>query len=128
MPPAPRPPVAPPERRLREFWALFDAKDYEALLAMMTEDALETDDLAKGWLRGQAAIGEHFARMGERYVDSHTVLEDVKVTETSDTAVVTCVVHYQMRWDGQPGSWRWPTTMIFVLEAGVWRVSLLHTK
>lgn len=128
MPPAHRPPVAPPERRLREFWALFDAKDYEALLAMMTEDALETDDLAKGWLRGQAAIGEHFARMGERYVDSHTVLEDVKVTETSDTTVVTCVVHYQMRWDGKQGSWRWPTTMIFVLDAGVWRVSLLHTK
>jgi ketosteroid isomerase-like protein len=66
--------------------------------------------------------------MGERYEDSETVLEDVEVVETSDTAVVTCVVHYQMHWDGQPGSWRWPTTMIFVRQGGVWRLALLHTK
>lgn len=104
MPPLIRPPVPPLERRLREFWAHFDARDYEALLAMMTEDAMETDDLAQGWLRGQAAIGEHFVRIGQRSEDSHTLLEDVKVTETSATAVVTCLVHYQMRWDGQPAS------------------------
>jgi ketosteroid isomerase-like protein len=46
------------ERVVREFWAHFDAKDYQALSAMMTEDALETDDLAQGWLRGPAAIGQ----------------------------------------------------------------------
>ncbi len=128
MPPLTRLPAAPLERRLREFWACFDAKDYEALVAMMTEGAFETDDLAQGWLRGQAAIGEHFARIGERYEDSHTVLEDVKIIETADTAVVACVVHYQMRWDGQPGRWPWPTTMIFVREAGEWKIALLHTR
>jgi hypothetical protein len=95
---------------------------------MMTPDALETDDLAQGWLRGQAAIGEHFAGTGERYQDSQTLLEDVEVTETTDTAAVTCVVHYQMRWDGEPGSWRWPTTMIFVRPAGEWKLALVHTK
>ena len=121
-------PAASPEARLREFWALFDAKDYQALLRMMTDDAIETDDFAKVWLRGHAAIGEHFARMGERYEDSHTALEDVTVTETSANAVVTCVVVYQLRWDSQPGSWRWPTTMIFVREAGAWKIALLHTK
>lgn len=73
---------------MREFWAHFDAKDFVALLAMMTEDAIETYDLAKGWLRGHAAIGEHFARIGRRSEDSHTLLEDVKVTETSQTAAV----------------------------------------
>jgi ketosteroid isomerase-like protein len=113
---------------LREFWAHFDAKDYEALLAMMTESALETDVLAKVWLHGHAAIGEHFARIGQRSEGSDTLLEDVKVTETSQTAVVTCVVHYQMRWDGQPTSVKAPTTMIFVREASVWRIALLHTK
>jgi ketosteroid isomerase-like protein len=128
MPPLARLPVGPLERLSREFWAHFDAKDHEALVAMMTADAMETDDLAQSWLRGRAAIGEHFAGMGERYEDSQTVLEDVEVTETTDTAVVTCVVHYQMRWDGQPGSWRWPTTMIFVRQGGVWRLALLHTK
>lgn len=128
MPPRTRQPVAPVEQRLREFWAHFDAKAWKTLLAMMTADAVETDDLAQGWLHGPAMIVEHFAQMGGRYEDSHTALEDVKVTEKSSTAVVTCVVHYQMRWDGQPGSWRWPTTMIFVREAEVWRVALLHTK
>src|SRR5438046_10748646 len=102
MPRAHRPPVAPLEQRLREFWALFDAKDYEALLAMMTVDALATDDFAKVWLRGHAAIGENFARIGELSEESHTVLRDLKVTETSTLAVVTCAVHYQMRWRGQP--------------------------
>jgi ketosteroid isomerase-like protein len=113
---------------LREFWARFDAKDYVALMAMMTEDAIETDDLAKVWLRGHAAIGEHFARIGERYEDSHTLLEDVRVTETAAAAVVACVVHYQMRWDGQPASVEAPTTMIFVRGAGAWRIALLHTR
>jgi ketosteroid isomerase-like protein len=89
---------------------------------------METDDLAHGWLRGQPAIGEHFARMGERYEGSQTVPEDVEVTETSDSAVVTCVVHYQMRWDGRPGSWRWPTTMIFLRQGGEWRLALVHPK
>src|SRR6266508_2288759 len=103
MPPPTRLPATPLERDARQFWAHFDAKDHQALVAMMTEDAMETDDLAKRWLRGQAAIEEHFARMGERYDDSHTVLEDVQVSKISDTAVLTCVVHYQMRWDGQPG-------------------------
>jgi ketosteroid isomerase-like protein len=116
------------EQLSREFWAHFDAKDWEALLAMMTPDAMETDDLAGGWLRGPAAIGEHFAGMGPRYEDSHTTLEDVEVAETTDTAVITCVVHYEMRWDGQPGTWRWPTTMIFKRQAGEWRLALVHTK
>jgi ketosteroid isomerase-like protein len=128
MPRAHRPPVAPLERRLREFWALFDAKDYEALLAMMTVDSLETDDFAKVWLRGHAAISENYARIGEFSEDSHTVLRDVRVTETSAMAVVTCVVHYQMRWRGQPTSVDAPTTMFFVRESGVWRVALLHTR
>jgi ketosteroid isomerase-like protein len=125
--PKPRP-ATPVERDARQFWAHFDAKDHRALVAMMTKDALETDDLANRWLCGRAAIEEHFAGMGERYHDSHTVLEDVQVSETADTAVLTCVVHYQMRWDGQPGVWRWPTTMIFVRQAGEWRIALLHTK
>jgi ketosteroid isomerase-like protein len=128
MPRAHRPTVAPLERRLREFWALFDAKDYEALLAMMTVDALETDDFAKVWLRGHAAIGENYARIGELSDESHTVLRDVRVTETSAMAVVTCVVHYQMRWRGQPTSVDAPTTMIFVRESGGWSVALLHTR
>jgi ketosteroid isomerase-like protein len=128
MSPPVRLPVPPLERRVQEFWAHFDAKDYEALLAAMTEDAIETDDLAKGWLRGHVSIGEHFARIGERYEDSHTALEDMKVTETSAIAVVTCVVHYQTRWDGQPATVEAPTTMIFVPEGGVWRMALLHTK
>jgi hypothetical protein len=89
---------------LREFWALFDAKGYEALSAMMTVDTLATDDFAKVWLRGYAAIGENFARIGELSEDSHTVLRDVRVIETSALAVVTCVVHYEMRWRGQPTS------------------------
>jgi ketosteroid isomerase-like protein len=58
-------PATPAERDARQFWAHFDAKDHRALVAMMTEDALETDDLAKRWLRGQPAIEEHFGRMGE---------------------------------------------------------------
>jgi ketosteroid isomerase-like protein len=128
MPRTHRPTVAPLERRLREFWALFDSKDYEALLAMMTVDALETDDFAKVWLRGHAAIGENFARIGELSEDSHTVLRDLKVTETSAMAVVTCAVHYQMRWRGQPTSVDAPTTMIFVRKSGEWSVALLHTK
>jgi ketosteroid isomerase-like protein len=95
---------------------------------MMTPNAMETDDLAGGWLRGPAAIGEHFAAMGPRYEDSHTVLEDVEVTATTDTAVLTCIVHYEMRWDGTPGTWRWPTTMIFRRQAGEWRLAVVHTK
>jgi ketosteroid isomerase-like protein len=121
-------PAASPEARLREFWALFDAKDYQALLRMMTDDAIETDDFAKVWLRGHAAIGQNFARIGERYEDSHTAIEDVNVTATSSTAVVSCVVRYQMRWDGQPFSVNAPTTMVFVRESGAWRVALLHTR
>jgi SnoaL-like domain len=50
------------------------------------------------------------------------------VTETSAIAVVTCVVHYQMLWDGQPASVEASTTMFFVPEGGVWRMALLHTK
>ena len=98
------------------------------MTAMMTEDALETDDLGKVWLRGPTAIGEHFAGMWNRFEESHTALEDMKATETSGIAVVTCVVHYQMKWDGKPGSWQWPTTMIFVGETGAWKLALLHTK
>ena len=65
MPACIRPPAPSLERRLREFWAHLDAKD-GALLATMIEDAKRSDDLAKGWLRGHAAIGEHFARIGQR--------------------------------------------------------------
>jgi ketosteroid isomerase-like protein len=128
MAPPAGPPVSPLEERAREFWSHFDVKDHRALVDMMTQEAMETDDLAQRWLHGQAAIEEHFARMGKRYEDSHTRLEDVTVNESPETAVLTCVVHYQMRWDGQPGEWRWPTTMIFVRKAGEWRIALVHTK
>ena len=97
-------PAASPEARLREFWALYDAKDYQALVRMMTDDAIETEDFAKVYLRGPEAKGQNFARIGERYEDSHTAIEDVNVTATSSTAVVTCVVRHHMRWDGQPFS------------------------
>jgi ketosteroid isomerase-like protein len=121
-------PLAAPEQRLREFWAHFDAKDYQALVAMMTDEALETDDFSRTWLRGPAAIAENFARIGERYEDSHTLLRDVNVTETSDTAVLTCVVQYQMRWDREPFSVDAPTTMIFTREPDEWKITLLHTR
>src|SRR5438093_2252835 len=121
-------PVASVEALAREFWAHFDAKDHQGLVGMMTDDALETDDLAKVWLRGRTAIAEHFAAMGKRYVESETALEDVKVTETPGMAVLTCVVLYQMKWDGEPGSWQWTTTMIFLRNRGAWRIALLHTK
>lgn len=128
MSPSAGQPVAPVEGLAREFWAHFDAKDHQALVALMTDDALETDDLAKVWLRGRSAIAEHFAAMGNRFEESDTALEDVKVTETPGMAVLTCVVHYRMKWDGEPGSWQWPTTMIFVRASGAWRIALLHTK
>ena len=112
----------------RAFWAYFDGKDYAALASLMTDDAIETDDLAGGWLRGPAAISEHFAGMGVRYDESHTTLEDVAVTATSAIAVITCVVDYQMRWDGEPGRWRWPTTMILARDADQWKLAVLHTK
>jgi len=121
-------PAGSPEARLREFWAFFDAKDYDALSGMMTDDAVETDDFAKVWLRGREAIRDNFARIGERYEDSRTAIEDVTATATSSMAVVTCVVRYQMRWDGQPVSVDAPTTIVFVDESGVWKVAMLHTR
>jgi ketosteroid isomerase-like protein len=118
-----------PEQRLREFWALFDVKDYQALMAMMTDDAMETDDFSKVWLHGPASIGENFARIGERYEDSHTDVRDVVVTtQTATTALVTCVVHYQMVWDGQLITVDAPTTIAFIRHSGVWRIALLHTR
>ena len=128
MPLSTHQPAASPEARVREFWTHFDAKDYQALLRMMTDDAIETDDFAKVWLRGREAIGQNFARIGERYEDSHTTIQDVNVTAASSIAVVSCVVRYQMRWDGQPFSVEAPTTMVFVLKSGAWRVALLHTR
>lgn len=88
---------------------------------MMTDDAKETDDLARVWLRGPAVIGEHFERIGERFEDSHTTLKNIKVVETPALAVVTCRVQYQMRWD-QGLSVEAPTTIVFVREpeSGDW--------
>lgn len=126
-----RPPknrFATPEQRVHQFWALFDAKDYQALLAIMTDDAMETDDFAKVWLRGRAAIRENFARIGKRFDESHTRVRDVQVTETPEIAVATCVVNYQLLWDGSPFTADAPTTMIFVREPGTWRLRLLHTR
>lgn len=69
------------EATVRQFWARFDAKDFEALVAMMADGACETDDASHGWIRGRAQIEEHFASLGARFSDSHTTLEDVHVVE-----------------------------------------------
>lgn len=78
--------------------------------------------------RGRAAIGENFSRIGKRYDESHTGVRNVQVTQTPEIAVVTCVIHYELLWDGSPFTVDAPTTMIFVREPGTWRLRLLHTR
>jgi hypothetical protein len=77
MSPPVRLPVPPLERRVQEFWAHFDAKDYEALLALMTEDAIETDDLvvkdAGGnvVMDGSGAVRARYAKSMSENPDIH---------------------------------------------------------
>ena len=105
-------PSTAPETMIREFWSHFDRKDYEALSAMIADDAQWNDDFSHDWVRGRSAIAQHLGRIGELASDSHTSLSDISVLDAGEAVIVTCVVDYQMAWRGQPASVRAPTSPV----------------
>lgn len=116
------------EATVRRLWARFDAKDCEAIAAMMADGACETDDASHGWIRRRAQIAEHFASLGARFSDSHTTVDDVRAEEANGAAIVTCVVTYAMTWDEKPWASKAPTSFVLLREGATWNIALLHTK
>ena len=117
-----------PEATVRQFWAHFDAKEFEALAALMADGACETDDASHGWIRGRAQIEEHFVSLGARFSDSHTTVDEVHVVEADGAAIVTCMVTYSMTWRDQPTTVQAPTSLVLLRQDRSWNIALLHTK
>ena len=113
------------EKRVREVYRKLDAKDWDSLNQMATDDIQGVDELTRKWTHGKKAIidGLRAAPIDE----IRTEVRDVNETTWGDVGLVTCWIEQDYRFDGKPVHVAAPTTFLFRRTGSDWRIALIHS-
>jgi len=116
------------EERVAEIFRLLDAMDVEAMTAVCAEDVHRVDELSRGWRRGREAFRADFTALEDVIDDLHSNVGDLVIQTWAETGVVTCVIDQRyMMGDEEQRLTAAPTSMVFRLEDGDWRLVLFHS-
>lgn len=98
------------EKRVREMMHKMDAKDWDSLNQMATDDLRGVDEISKRWIDGL-----------------HTELRDMKETTWGEVGLVTCWIEQDYTYQGKPQHISAPTTLLFRRMGSDWRLALFHS-
>jgi ketosteroid isomerase-like protein len=116
------------EERVSEIFGLLDAMDVDRMTAVCVEDVHTVDEVSRAWRRGRDAFHADFSQLEDAIDDLHTTVGDLVIQSWESTGLVTCVIDqtYMMGEEEQRLTAS-PTTMVFRLEEGEWRLVLFHS-
>ena len=112
---------------VREMFAAFDRKDFEAALQAVAEDAQGVDEISRRWLRGRTEVEAHVQQLEGAVQEIRSALRDVRETSWGDAGLVTCWVEQDYTLDGQRQHVSAPTSIVSRREGGSWRIMLFHS-
>ena len=113
--------------RTAGLFRLLDAKDEAGLRALWADDAQATDEITRGWLRGQEALDAYMRDNLPRMTDIHSTVEDADVRQWGDMEVETFVLRQSYVFEGTSCTIEAPSTMIWRREGDSWKVALMHS-
>ena len=113
------------EKRVREAMRKIDAKDWDGLSQMATEDMRGVDEVTRKWTLGKKAIIDGLREAPIE--DIRSDLRDVNEVTWGDAGLVTCWIEQDYRLEGKPTHVSAPTTFLFRRMGSDWRVALFHS-
>jgi len=113
------------EKRVREAMRKIDAKDWDGLSQMATEDMRGVDEVTRKWTLGKKAIIDGLREAPIE--DIRSDLRDVNEVTWGDAGLVTCWIEQDYRLEGKPMHVSAPTTFLFRRMGSDWRVALFHS-
>ncbi|HEY8825587.1 MAG TPA: DUF4440 domain-containing protein [Candidatus Limnocylindria bacterium] len=113
------------EKRVREVMRRIDAKDWDGLSQMATEDMRGVDEVSRKWTLGKKAIIDGLREAPIE--DIRSELRDITEVTWGDTGLVTCWIEQDYRFGGKPVHLSAPTTFLFRRMGSDWRVALFHS-
>ena len=108
-------------------FAAFDKLDIESVIARLSDDIEQVDELTQKWSRGKAKVAEAYNALAGMVSEIKSELSDFNVITSSDMSIVTCTLHQSYMHEGNLVSIVAPTTVAFRQDGGEWKVVLVHS-
>jgi|SRR5712691_6645462 len=115
------------EKNVRDFLRLLDAKDFDAMTRMASDDVQGVDELSRRWMRGRRALQDYFKQFGPQLSDIHSTLSDVRETVWGDGGIVTCWLEQDYTYQGKKQHVSAPTTAVLRRSGSDWKLALFHS-
>jgi hypothetical protein len=113
------------EKRVHEMMRRMDAKDWDSLNQIATDDLRGVDEISRRWIHGRNAILDN---LRQSPVDGlRTEVRDIKETTWGDVGLVTCWIEQDYTYQGKPQHISAPTTLLFRRMGSDWRLALFHS-
>ncbi|HEV8534572.1 MAG TPA: nuclear transport factor 2 family protein [Candidatus Limnocylindria bacterium] len=113
------------EKKTREAMRKMDAKDWDSLNDMATEDLLGVDEIMRRWTKGRKAILDGLRQAPIE--DIRTDLRDIEEKTWGDVGLVTCWMEQDYTFNGKRQHVSAPTTLLFRRVGSDWKVALIHS-
>ena len=111
----------------RELFDALDAKDFDRIVRLATDDVQLIDEISRGWLRGRAEMEPYLKSLGEQVSNIRSTLSDLHTVEVGEVGILTLVLDQEYDMGGQRTSIHAPTSIVARRVDGDWRIVLLHT-
>ena len=112
-------------KRVRDMMVKMDAKDWDALTQMATDDLQGVDEISRKWTHGKKQIIDG---LREAPIEGlHTEVRDINESTWGDTGLVTCWIEQDYTYQGKPQHVSAPTTLLFRKMGSDWRMTLFHS-
>ena len=113
------------EKKVREAMRKLDAKDWDSLSQLATEDLQGVDEVSRKWTQGRKAVIDGIRNAP--IDDIRTEVRDVKETTWGDVGLVTCWIEQDYTFKGERQHVSAPTTLLFRRMGSDWRMALFHS-
>jgi ketosteroid isomerase-like protein len=115
------------EQIVIDMFEAFDAGDFEAIYAQLSDDVQTVEELTQQWNRGRASVEGAFDAIKGAVTDCESSASDFNVVTSGDLAIITCVLNQTYVLEGNSVAIVAPTTSVLRLEDGAWKFALVHS-
>ena len=115
------------ESIVQELFNAVDKLDVPGVAALVTDDAQMVDEVSRKWTRGKSNVEAAFASATGVVSNINSKVSEFHTVVTGDTGIVTCVLNQTYTFEGHEVVIYAPTTVVFSMSQGTWKISLLHS-
>jgi len=115
------------ESIVQELFKAVDKLDVPGVAALVTDDSQMVDEVSRKWTRGKSNVEAAFASATGVVSNINSKVSEFHTVVTGDTGIVTFVLNQTYTFEGHEVVIYAPTTVVFSMSQGTWKISLLHS-